>query len=87
MSSVRALASDAKFRDVKITTVVKTGISETAADLATGFVRGNPLWNQLVERGIDADAFQTQVAIALAGEFGDSPCKSPLSAHVLTAVA
>jgi ubiquinone/menaquinone biosynthesis C-methylase UbiE len=85
--ALRSMASDAGFSSVKLDTVVKTGEGVSAMDIATGFVRGNPLWNQLVERGIDADAFQAHVASVLAQEYGDMPCKSPMSAHVLTAVA
>jgi len=84
---LRSLATEAGFSEVRIDTVVKTGEAVSAADLATGFVRGNPLWGQLVERGVDAEAFHAQVAAMLAQEFGDMPCKSPMSAHVLTAVA
>jgi ubiquinone/menaquinone biosynthesis C-methylase UbiE len=82
-----ALAAEARFSSHKVDTVAKEGVAATANDLATGFVRGNPLYLQLMERSIDADAFQAQVAATLAAEFGDSPCKSPMSAHVLTAVA
>jgi ubiquinone/menaquinone biosynthesis C-methylase UbiE len=85
--ALKSLASDAGFKDVRIDTVVKTAEAVSAADLAIGCVRGNPLSLQLQERGVDVDAFQTQVAAALAHEFGESPCKSPLSAHVLTAIA
>ncbi|HTL34302.1 MAG TPA: methyltransferase domain-containing protein [Kofleriaceae bacterium] len=80
-----ALAQD--FASAHVDTVMLPGVSESASHFATGLVRGNPLYNQLVERRIDADAFQAQVAAALASEFGDSPCKSQLSAHILTAVA
>ena len=60
---------------------------EKVSTPATGFVRGNPLWNQLVERAIDADAFQRRVEKRLARDFGASPCRSALSAHVVTALA
>jgi ubiquinone/menaquinone biosynthesis C-methylase UbiE len=83
--ALKSLALEARFAEAKVDTVPKTGVAESAADLAVGFVRGNPLWNQLVERGLAPDAFQGQVAMALASEFGDSPCKSPMAAHVLTA--
>jgi ubiquinone/menaquinone biosynthesis C-methylase UbiE len=86
-AALKTLAIDAGFDAPRVETVVKTGVAESAAHLAHGFVRGNPLWNQLVERNLDGDAFEAQVASALASEFGESPCKSPLSAHVLTAVA
>jgi SAM-dependent methyltransferase len=52
-----------------------------------GLRSGNPLWAQLLGRGIDAAALQAEVTAALAGAFGAAPCKSPLSAHVVTAVA
>lgn len=84
---LRRLAVAAGFAEVRVETVAKTAEAESAADLATGFVRGNPLWHQVVERGIDANAFEARVAAALAAAFGDTPCRSALSAHVLTAVA
>ena len=79
------LADGAGFAQARVETVAKIGEAETALHLATGFVRGNPLWNQLVERRLDADAFEASVAAALAQEFGDSPCRTPMSAHVLIA--
>jgi len=85
--ALRALVEAAGFAAVRVDTVAKTGEASSAADLATGFVRGNPLWNQLVERGIDADAFQARVEDGLRRAFGDTPCRSALSAHVVTAVA
>lgn len=85
--ALRALVSDAGFSRVEVETVQHTGHSESAADFAIGMVRGNPLWNQLVERGVDAAAFERTVAAALAARFGDRPCRSSLSAHVVTAIA
>jgi len=85
--ALAALARDAGFADLRVETVAKVGEAESAAHLATGFVRGNPLWNQLVERGVDAPAFEAAVTVALTQEFGGAPCRSALSAHVLTAVA
>jgi ubiquinone/menaquinone biosynthesis C-methylase UbiE len=84
---LRALAHDAGFAAVRVDTVAKVGEAVSAADLAAGFVRGNPLWNQLVDRGVDAVAFEAKVAAALARTYGEAPNRSPLSAHVLTALA
>jgi SAM-dependent methyltransferase len=81
------LAHDAGLRGVRVDTVELMGISESAAHLATGFVRGNPLYNQVVERGLDPDAFEARLAAKLAAGFGDKPCRTPLSARVLTAFA
>ena len=60
------------------------GVAESAASMATGFVRGNPLWNQLVERNIDGAAFQARVEAALAERYGDRPCRTPMSAHFVS---
>lgn len=85
--ALRTLISDAGFGEVQVETVAKTAEASSAADLAIGFVRGNPLWGQLVERGVDGDAFQARVADELARTFGAAPCRSALSAHVVSAVA
>jgi len=86
-SLVKGLVEAAGFATVRIDTVAQIGEATSAADLAIGLVRGNPLWNQLVERGIDADGFEVRVADALRRAFGDTPCRSALSAHVVTALA
>ncbi len=86
-AALRALFETGGFRDVRVDTVAQTAVASSAADLAMGFVRGNPLWNQLLERNIDAEAFQQRVEERLRREFGDAPCVSALSAHVVTAVS
>jgi SAM-dependent methyltransferase len=83
--ALAALVEAAGFSSVETETVAITGEATSAADLATGFVRGNPLWNQLVERGIDADAFHARVATTLARAFGDRPCRPPMAAHIVRA--
>lgn len=69
----------------RIETVGILGVAESAASMATGFVRGNPLYNQLVERGVDAAAFQARIEAALAERYGDRPCRTPMSAHLVVA--
>jgi ubiquinone/menaquinone biosynthesis C-methylase UbiE len=86
-AALHALATGAGFTHVTVDTVAQLGEAPSATDLAIGFVRGNPLWHQLSERGIDADAFQARVEDALRRAFGDAPCISALSAHVATAIA
>jgi SAM-dependent methyltransferase len=85
--ALAAVIAAGGWRNVHVETIAYVGEAPSAAHLATGFVRGNPLWNQLVERELEADAFELAVARVLADRFGDSPCRSPLSAHVVTAVA
>ncbi|MEO6774762.1 MAG: methyltransferase domain-containing protein [Kofleriaceae bacterium] len=82
---LRELARAAGFAGGAVETIELASEAVSADDLATGFVRGNPLWNQLVERGVDGAAFQAQVTAALIARFGDRPCRSPISAHVLVA--
>ena len=84
---LEGLAREAGFAEVRVETVKLIGQAESAAHVATGFVRGNPLANQLADRGVDAAALEARVAAALVARFGDSPCRSQLSAHVMTAVA
>lgn len=84
--ALHALVTASGFSSVRVDTVARIAEATSAADLATGFVRGNPLWHQLVERGVDAAAFQGRVEARLRDAFGDAPCRSALSAHVVTAV-
>ena len=85
--ALRALVAGAGFAAVQVDTVEVAGEASSAAHLAIGFVRGNPLAGQLAARGIDVDAMVARVRDALAARFGDQPCRAPLSAHVVTATA
>lgn len=80
-----ARVREAGFTRVEADTVARDGIAASAADLARGFVRGNPLFNQLVDRALDIDALEREVTEALAARFGAAPCVTPMSAHVITA--
>lgn len=86
-AAVCELVRAAGFAEVRAETVAITGVSESAAHLAIGLVRGNPFGGQLAERGLDPAAFEGKLAAALAATYGDAPCTSPLSAHVFTAHA
>lgn len=85
--ALRGLVEAAGFATVHVDTVAQIAEATSAADLAIGMVRGNPLSIELAERGIDTDDFESRVAEALRRAFGDAPCRSPLSAHVVTAIA
>ncbi|HEY5933522.1 MAG TPA: class I SAM-dependent methyltransferase [Kofleriaceae bacterium] len=71
--------------EVRSDTIDVMGSAESAADLAIGLVRGNPIALQLTERGVDVAKYEADVAAALAARFGDHPCRTPLSAHVFVA--
>jgi SAM-dependent methyltransferase len=81
------LATEAGLRGIRVETVKRHGEAESAAFLAHGFVRGNPLFMQLMEQHLSPDVLEAQVAADLAVSLGDKPCRTPLSAHVLTAFA
>jgi SAM-dependent methyltransferase len=83
--AVIALARAAGFSDARAETIEHTAIADSAADLAAGLVRGNPLVAQLAAAGIELAAFEAKLAAALAARFGDRPCCSPLSAHLFVA--
>ena len=81
------LATEAGLLGIRVDTVALMGEAESAAHLTTGFVRGNPLYHQLQEQNVFVAEFETKVETELSRRFGDRPCKTPLSAHVLTAFA
>jgi ubiquinone/menaquinone biosynthesis C-methylase UbiE len=83
--ALRALALGAGFAEVRVDTVAVNAHAESAAHLAVGMVRGNPLWHQLAQRGVDAAAFERTVTAELVARYGDRPCRHALSAHVVTA--
>jgi SAM-dependent methyltransferase len=84
---VRGLLDAAGFVDVESVTVQKVGESPSAHDAAVGLVEGNPVYGTIMERrpGALGDIVDT-VARNIAAELGDRPARSPLSAHVFTAI-
>jgi ubiquinone/menaquinone biosynthesis C-methylase UbiE len=84
--ALRALFANAGFVDVAVETVALTGESPSAAEAASGVVRGNPIINDLRERGTaDVEEIERTVARVLAERFGDRPLRVPMRAHVLEA--
>ncbi len=53
--------------------------------LAQGAVFGNPLYDEVADRGVDPNAVKAALIEALKAEFGDAPAKMPLSATVYQA--
>jgi SAM-dependent methyltransferase len=79
-----ALAGSA-FTYVTVDTVHHAGEAASAQDVATGFVKGTPLFPALAERGADFDRVIREVAAVLARSGGERPFRTPLSALVLEA--
>ncbi|MFT3683725.1 MAG: class I SAM-dependent methyltransferase [Phycisphaerales bacterium] len=74
------------FANVRIDTVAFPTEAPSAAQAAEAFVDGTPLRPALTDRGVlDTSDVRGRVAAALADRFGDRPCRSTMSALVVTA--
>jgi SAM-dependent methyltransferase len=84
-TQIRADLTAAGFARVSIDTVDKPALSVSAADLAIGLVRGNPVIGTIQERGtVDAATVEAAVATALTRVGGAKPFRSMLRARVVT---
>jgi ubiquinone/menaquinone biosynthesis C-methylase UbiE len=87
VAAMRRLLDEAGFGRVTHATVEKTGESPSAAAAAIGLVEGNPVIGTIMERGPGAlRDIESAVARNVAAELGDHPVRSPLSAHIFTAL-
>lgn len=82
---IREHLAAAGFRTIQIDRVALDAHAPSAADVATGLVRGTPMYNVLMERGGDIDAVQAAVATRLADHGGSSPFTTRLDAKIVTA--
>jgi SAM-dependent methyltransferase len=82
---LRALAEDAGFRDVAVDDVRLVAESDSADDVAVGFVQGTPVAAAIRERGVSVEAVTLRVAEELAREFGNHPIRAPMLARVVSA--
>lgn len=78
------LATDAGFTDVRVVVRGDVAESESALEVATGFVGGNAVSTWLRERNGDFDAVTQAVAQAFRAEFGDAPMRAPMQALIVT---
>jgi SAM-dependent methyltransferase len=73
---LRGIVEGAGFECRDIVTLDRVVESPSAADAATGFVRGNPLAAAIEERGgVRVQDVERAVALRLAEEFGDHPLR------------
>jgi len=83
---IRSMLGEAGFADVQIESVAKESKSPSAAHLAVGLVRGNPVVNAIQERGgVEVGTVIAAVEEALRGRFGDSPLTATMKAWVVMA--
>ena len=86
VKELRGLASAAGFKEIEILTVPIEGVSPSAKDAAEGLVRGTPIANSIMERAPKKfDEIVRRTAECLASEYGTSPLRIPLQAHILIA--
>jgi ubiquinone/menaquinone biosynthesis C-methylase UbiE len=86
VKELRRLANAAGFASIDIVTLPIEGISPSAKDAAEGLVRGTPIANSILERAPKKiDEIVRRTRECLAAEYGASPLRIPLQAHVLTA--
>jgi ubiquinone/menaquinone biosynthesis C-methylase UbiE len=84
-ATIRADLNAAGFPHVHIERVVIDGVAESAASVATGLIRGTPMFLALTERGADLDAIERDLARRLAEHGGAAPLRMRLDAKVVTA--
>ena len=84
--TLSALARDAGFSPVRVTLVVKTGISPSADDAATGMLDGSPIYPQILARGAGLmPVIRKGLAEGLGRVFGDAPLSSRMQAWMVEA--
>jgi ubiquinone/menaquinone biosynthesis C-methylase UbiE len=75
------------FRDIQADPVKKTGMIDSAADAAKGFIEGLPIAKMLIQRDPSLIVkIEEALAKELIGQLGDKPMSSPLYAWVFDAV-
>lgn len=84
-ATIREHLAAAGFQRVTIERLVFDHEVPSAASVATGLVRGTPMFNALTERGADLDAIERDVARRFADSAGTSALTIRLDAKIVTA--
>jgi ubiquinone/menaquinone biosynthesis C-methylase UbiE len=80
-----SLLQQAGFTRYKVESVSLTGICDSAANAANGFVFGSPFYNMMKNDPSLMERFRAALEEAIASELGDKPVTSPLRALVFSA--
>ncbi len=83
---IRALLQRAGFKSIEPSLVTLPCRSSSAADLAIGLVRGNPVATAIEERGVDVEDVIRAVSEKIAERYGAAPVESTMQALVWRAV-
>jgi hypothetical protein len=84
-NAVLSLLGRAGFRHCKVESVSKTGNCNTAADAATGFTLGSPLYNFIRKDPSVVERFRGALEQAINLELGSGPVQSSLRALIFSA--
>jgi len=83
---IGGLLQRAGFKSIEASLVTLPCRSSSAADLAIGLVRGNPVSTAIEERGVDVDKVIRAVSQKIAEHCGSAPVESTMQAFVWRAV-
>ncbi len=83
---IRGLLQRAGFKVIETSLVTLPCRSSSAADLAVGLVRGNPVATAIEERGVDVEDVIRAVSEKIAEGYGAAPVESTMQALVWRAV-
>ncbi len=83
-AALRSLVVDAGFAEPEIITVDRMAEAPSAADAAIGLVRGNPVVEEIRQRGMEPQDVVDAVEKALVKRFGDHPLRFPMRVRVVT---
>ena len=82
-NELMSLTEKAGFKEIKISLVRKEGVSSSAGDLATGIVKGNPIYLTIIEKNPAlVEIIEDKIAKELAANFGKQ-VRSPLQAWMV----
>jgi len=83
---IRGMLGRAGFKAIEVSRVTLPCRSPSAADLATGLVRGNPVATAIEERGVDVEDVIRAVSQRIAEQCGSAPVESTIQAFVWRAL-
>lgn len=83
---IRDLLEKAGFKSVEASLVTLPCRSPSAADFATGLVRGNPVATAIEERGVNVPDVMRAVSQKIAERYGAAPVESTMQAFVWCAI-
>lgn len=79
------MVENAGFLDVMSFSLNETSAAPTAESVATGTLMGTPVYGQLVEQGVDVEAYVAKFAREIRAQVGEEEIRVPMRAFVFEA--